>query len=48
MFLFNKIKEDGRTGSAQKQGVGWGWGEVAQCIHMKVNVKTITKNNETH
>jgi hypothetical protein len=42
-FLFNNLGEqEGRTGSAQKQG---GAGEEGrwpkQCIHMKVNVKMI-------
>jgi hypothetical protein len=44
-FLFNKIREEGGTGSAWKQGIG-GLGRMEgrwhkQCIHMYVSVKMI-------
>jgi hypothetical protein len=45
-FLFNKIRQEGRTGSARKQGVGGngrGGGEVAQTIYAHVSK---CKNNK--
>jgi hypothetical protein len=50
MFLFNKIGEEGRTGSAWKWGA-WGAGgvgAVAQTmyVHMEVNVKTINERRK--
>jgi hypothetical protein len=38
-FLFNKIRKEGRTGSAWKQGLGVveGWGEVARTMYTHVS-----------
>jgi hypothetical protein len=46
-FLFNKIREKGRTGSAwkqggwgEKEGMGWGeGGEMAQTMYADMNKK---------
>jgi hypothetical protein len=42
-FLFNKIREDGRTGSAGNRGWGGG-GKVAQTMYTHVNKR---KNGKT-
>jgi hypothetical protein len=42
-LLSNKIREESKTGSAWKLGIGGMGvvGELAQCIHMQVNVKMV-------